>query len=44
MPEPARNSDDKDGARATLFFLLHAGIFILVPLVVAGIAIWWQFG
>jgi len=33
-----------DGQKAVGFLLLHAAIFILVPVIAAGIAIWWQFG
>jgi hypothetical protein len=42
--EDARDNAGSDSHKAAGFFLLHAAIFILVPLIVAGVAVWWQFG
>lgn len=39
---PADREDD--AVRAIKFMALKAAVFILVPLVVALIAVWWRFG
>ena len=33
-----------DAVRAVKFMALKAGVFILVPLVAALVAVWWRFG
>ncbi|MEZ5855423.1 MAG: phosphoribosylformylglycinamidine synthase-associated small membrane protein [Hyphomicrobiaceae bacterium] len=39
-PDAARS----DAAQALRYLAIKAAIFILIPLVAAGIAVWWRFG